>query len=174
MNILHTRLKPSLPWTYAYVCFIVFINWTVYGLRDWNVLGAIVPPALFAAGAVFVLRDYAQREIGQRVLLATLIAALGSYFVAGGWIALASAVAFFISETTDQIVFTFTRRPLRDRILISSAISVPIDSVVFLHLIDRLTPGALAVGVLVKMVASVAVWGWLLFRDNRSSLTPAE
>jgi hypothetical protein len=171
---LESRLKLYMPWTNAYVCFIIFINWTVYGIRDWNVLGAIVPPALFAAGAVFVLRDFAQREIGQRVLFATLIAAAGSYFVAGGWIAFASAVAFVISETTDQIVFTITRRPLRDRILVSSAISVPIDSVVFLYLIDRLTPGALVVGVLAKMVASVAVWAWLLARDNRNSFTPAE
>ncbi|TXN78993.1 VUT family protein [Methylobacterium sp. WL8] len=122
---------------------------------------------MFAAGAVFVFRDFAQREIGQLVLGATLLAAAGSYFVAGGWIAFASAVAFVISETTDQIVFTITRRPLRDRILVSSAISVPIDSVVFLYLIDRLTPSALVVGVLAKMAASVAVWVWLLLRDNR-------
>ena len=101
-------------WTSSYVCFIVFINWTVYGIPDWNVFGAMVPPALFAAGAVFVFRDFAQREIGQLVLGATLLAAAGSYFVAGGWIAFASAVAFVISETTDQIVFTITQRSLRD------------------------------------------------------------
>lgn len=157
----------SIKWTVIYVAFIVFINWTVYGISDWNIFGAVVPPALFAAGAVFVLRDFAQREIGQSVLVATLVAAVASYFVAGGWIALASVLAFVISETADQIVFTVTRRSLRDRILISSVISVPIDSLVFLYLIDRLTPGALLIGVLAKMAASVAVWLWLLVRDNR-------
>lgn len=154
-------------WTTAYVGFILFINWTVYGVADWQIFGAQVPPALFAAGAVFVLRDFAQREIGQWVLAATLLAALGSYFVADGWIALASAVAFLISESLDQIVFTVLRRPLKDRILVSSAISVPIDTLVFLYLIDRLSPGALLVGFMTKMAASVAVWLWLLCRDKR-------
>lgn len=155
-------------WTVAYVTFIIFINWTVYGIPDWDIFGAKVPPALFAAGAVFVLRDFAQREIGQKVLIATLVAAAGSYFVAGGWIAFASAVAFVISESIDQLVFTVLKKPLKDRILISSAISVPIDSLVFLYLIDRLTPGALLVGFIAKMAASIAVWLWLHARNNRN------
>lgn len=156
----------TVRWSSAYVCFILSINWTVYGVADWHVFGAQIPPALFAAGAVFVLRDFAQREIGQKVLGATLLAAVGSYFVAGGWIALASATAFVISETVDQVVFTVLRKPLKDRILVSSAISVPIDSLVFLYLIDRLTPEALFVGFAAKMAASVAVWMWLLTRDD--------
>lgn len=168
MVVSHETLHPgTIRWTFAYVAFILFINWTVYGVPDLHIIGVQIPPALFAAGAVFVLRDFAQREIGQGVLVATFLAAVGSYFVAGGWIALASATAFVISETTDQVVFTLLRKPLKDRILVSSAIAVPIDSLVFLYLIDRLTPGALVVGVVAKMAASVAVWAWLLVRDIR-------
>ncbi|WP_456684416.1 VUT family protein [Bradyrhizobium sp. P5_C11_2] len=157
--------SPIGPWTPFYVLFILFINWTVYGIGDWDVLGAKIPPALFAAGVVFVLRDFSQQEIGQRVLVATLLAAAGSYFVAGGWIALASAIAFVISETVDQIVFTILRKPLKDRILISSACSVPIDSFVFLQLIERFTLGAFLIACIIKMVASLAIWLWLRHRD---------
>lgn len=159
---------PSLigPWTFAYVLFIVFINWTVYGLPDWNILGAQVPPALFAAGVVFVLRDFSQQEIGRRVFGYTLLAAAGSYFVAGEWIAFASAIAFVVSETTDQIVFTVLRKPLKDRILISSACSVPLDSIVFLWLIDRFTLGGFIIACIIKMAASFAIWLWLRHRDG--------
>jgi queuosine precursor transporter len=54
------------------------------------------------------------------------------------FIAVASVSAFLVSETADWIVYTVTKRPLRDRILASSAVSSPLDSVVFLGLIGFL------------------------------------
>lgn len=162
----------SYKWTISYVATIVFINWTVNGIPNINVLGAIVPPALFVAGLVFVLRDFSQRGIGQKVIVPTMLAAVLSYFIAGGWIALASALAFFISEAIDQIVFTVLRRPLKDRILVSSAISVPVDSLVFLYMIDLLSPAAFVVAFIAKMTASIIVWLWLNRRDGKR-LVPA-
>ena len=51
------------------------------------------PPMSLAVGLVFVLRDFAQREIGHRVILLMLAGAVLSYFMASPAIALASCAA---------------------------------------------------------------------------------
>jgi queuosine precursor transporter len=84
-------------------------------------------------GIVFVLRDYAQREIGHKVLLATLLAGLPVWYFAGPGLAIASMVAFALSELTDWAVYSFTKRPLQNRILLSSLIAVPVDTLAFQH-----------------------------------------
>ena len=45
---------------------------------------------------------------------------------------MASAAAFAVGELGDWAVYTFTRRPFSQRILISSLIGAPLDSIVFL------------------------------------------
>ena len=86
-----------------------------------------------------------------------------SYLMADPYVALASLVAFLISELVDWYVYTFTGRPLSQRILLSSAISTPIDSAVFLEMIGHFSFVGFAMMTAAKMLAAGAIW-WRLSR----------
>ncbi len=166
MNIIHGR--NGWVWRYRatllYVALIVAVNWgfTVVPLVQIPG-GEMWPPLSLVVGFIFVLRDFAQREIGHRVLLAMLVGAGLSYIMASPVVAVASAAAFLLSELADWAVFTITRRPLSQRILISSAIGTPVDSAVFLYLIGHFTITGVVVMTLSKMIGSAIVW-WMLRR----------
>ena len=160
-------------WTATYILAIVLVN----------KLFVVVPPlatplgdlylASVLVGIVFVLRDYAQREAGHKILIATAIAGLITWWMTNAGLALASVTAFAISETTDWAVFSFTRRPLQSRILISSLLSVPVDTLAFLHLSGYLTPATFAMEVASKAVGVFMVWTLLRWREQ-TKLQPAQ
>jgi uncharacterized PurR-regulated membrane protein YhhQ (DUF165 family) len=159
-------------WTATYILSIVLVNW----------LFVVVPPlptpvgelnlATLVVGAVFVLRDYAQREVGHKVLAATFTAGVITWFMTSPALAVASLTAFFISEMADWAVFSFTRRPLQNRILISSLISIPLDSLAFLYLAGFLSAPSFTVETLSKAVGVFVVWLMLRARvkDTPASL----
>lgn len=120
-------------------------------------LGPIPSMALFV-GFVFVLRDYAQREHGNKVLLAMLAGCVISAFFADGMVVVASVAAFAISELADYAVYTFTKRPFHKRVLISSAVSVPIDSVIFLTLIGVPNIASMTAMSISKLMAAVVIY----------------
>ena len=121
-------------WTIAYILSIVLVNWLFVVVAPLATPFGDLYLATLVVGAVFVLRDYAQREVGHKILLATLAAGVITWFMTTPALAVASITAFAISEMADWAVFSFTRRPLQKRILISSLISVPLDSLAFLYL----------------------------------------
>lgn len=135
-------------WTAVYVASIVGVN----------LLFGVVPfIGSFVVGGIFILRDFAQREIGHRVLLAS-VAGIGiSYAMAGPGVALASAAAFGASEACDWAVFTLTKRPFRERVIASSLVSVPVDSAVFLLALGAFGWAPLAVQIASKLVALAVV-----------------
>ena len=102
--------------TAIYIFLIVTVNYgfTVVPLipTPW---GEMFPPMSFAVGLIFVARDFAQREIGHRVLLAMLAAGALSYFMASPYVAIASVTAFAISELADYAIYTWTRKPFAQR-----------------------------------------------------------
>ena len=151
-------------YTIVYVALIVAVN---YGFTVVPLVplpgGEMWPPISLVVGFVFVARDYAQREIGHRVIIAMLAAGVISYFMASPFIAVASVAAFLISEFADWAVYTFTGRTFARRVLLSSAVGTPIDSAVFLSLIDQFS----GIGVLAmtasKMLGALLVW-WMIRR----------
>lgn len=110
------------------------------------------------AGAVFVARDYAQRAIGHHVLWLMVLATGLSYFMADPFVAIASAAAFAVSELADYLVYSVTKKPFYQRILLSSAVSVPVDTAVFLGILGLLSPFGLVVMIASKMIAAGVVW----------------
>ncbi len=78
-------------------------------------------------------------------------------------VALASAVAFAVSELADWAVYTFTGRPLSERILYSSIIGTPIDSVVFLSMVGFFSVAGAAAMTASKLLGALIVW-WLIRR----------
>tara|TARA_R110000772_G_scaffold250699_1_gene365428 strand:- start:648 stop:1103 length:456 start_codon:yes stop_codon:yes gene_type:complete len=146
---------------FLYIVSIVVINYGFSALTPWFVFGAALPPMTFLVGAVFILRDYSQKEIGHYVWLPMLIGIILSYIMADPFIAIASALAFVISEAVDWAVYTKTKRSMRDRILLSSAMSVPVDSFVFLTVAGFFGWTAFFVMVVSKMIAAILVWLYL-------------
>lgn len=142
-----------------YIAGIVACNmaFDILPLVQLGELGAW-PPASLIVGLGFVLRDYAQREVGHKVIFAMLIGAGLSYFMASPFVAFASLAAFLASEIIDWGVFTFSGRPFAQRILLSSAISTPVDSAVFLWLIGHFSLTAVALMTASKMIGAAIVW----------------
>lgn len=153
-----------LKFTALYIALIVAVNYafTVVPLIELPD-GTMWPPVALLVGFVFVLRDFAQREIGHYVLLAMLIGVGISYLMADPYVATASAAAFLVSELVDWAVYTFTKRPFSQRVLFSSALGAPIDSIVFLTGIGILSTAGVLAMTLSKLVGALVVW-WLIRR----------
>ncbi len=158
-------------WVALYVVSIVLVNWLFTAVAPWSTVLGDLYFANVVVGFVFVLRDYAQREIGHKILLATLLAGVVTYFMVDPMIAVASISAFILSEMADWAIFSFTRRPLQSRILISSLVAVPLDTFAFQHLAGYLTPAAFATEVASKALGVAIVWYLLKLREDNTPAT---
>ena len=98
--------------------------------------GLMAPSGVLMVGLALVLRDLVQRRLGKLwAVIAILIGAVISYWLAPPALVIASTVAFLLSELADFAVYT----PLQERrlvlaVLASSFVGLVIDSVVFLYL----------------------------------------
>jgi len=117
-------------------------------------------------GFVFVARDFAQREVGHKVLLAMLVGVAISYYMANPFVATASAVAFLFSELVDWAVYTHTKRPLSQRVLLSSLLGAPVDSAIFLGLLSLLSPVGVAAMTASKVIGAFIIWWMIRRREN--------
>ena len=144
-------------YTIAYIISILSVNYGFSLVPPIPLLGEMWPPMSLAVGLIFVLRDFAQREIGHRVIAAMLVGAGLSYIMADPYVALASLVAFAVSETADWAVYTYTKKPLKQRILLSSLIGTPLDSAIFLAMIGYFSIAGVLLMVASKMVAALLV-----------------
>lgn len=127
-----------------FVALAVFANWLASKYVVHVPFTTYVAPAgVFCIGAALVLRDWIQQLAGLRWTLALVVIGGGSSYLIGdvaGWtslqkIALASLVAFIVSETVEAAVFS----PLRNRnltagVLASGMVGNALDSWLFLTL----------------------------------------
>lgn len=153
-------------WISAYVAAIVFVNWAFSALPMLEVAGEHLPSGAFLVGFIFVVRDFAQKEVGHKVIAAMLLSGAISYFMADPYVAVASVVAFLISEFIDWAVYSFTKMPFAKRVLLSSAAGTPIDSAIFLVIAGFYSTGGLVIMTIAKMVGALAVW-WIVSRREK-------
>lgn len=135
-------VRPALLLGAGYLGLAIAANWlaAAYTVRV-PFTDLLAPAGVFAIGGILVLRDWLQQ-------LAGLLPTMGLVYVAGlvswgvaeaaGWtslqqIAIASVVAFTVSETVEAVVFT----PLRNRsltvgVLASGIVGTALDSWLFL------------------------------------------
>lgn len=156
-------------WVAVYIAVIVLVNWLFVAVTPWPTALGDLYLANIVVGFVFVLRDYAQRQIGHYILLATLLAGAITWLMVDPALALASIAAFFISEMADWAIYSFTRRPLQQRILVSSLVSVPLDTFAFQYLANYLTPAAFSTEVASKALGVLIVWYLLKLRSERAA-----
>jgi len=156
------------PFTALYVALMPLINWAFAGIdtipipADFG--GGEWHPFTIVTGLVLVVRDFAQREIKHWIFGAMIVGLALSTLTAWPVIVVASGVAFLISETADWAVYTFSKRPLSQRILISSAISAPIDQVLFIWLASQVVDGIFAWGTIVTGIISKLVGAYVVSR----------
>lgn len=120
--------------------------------------GEMFAPMSLLVGFIFVFRDLAQRQLGHKVLGLMALGLIASYFMADPFVAVASAVAFAISELIDWVIYTAMKQPLKNRILYSSAISTPLDSAVFMLMLGFFSWYGFVVMVASKMIGAFIVW----------------
>ena len=156
--------------TIGYILSVVLINVGFVYVPLIPFYDTMYPPMSIIVGIIFILRDYAQREIGHKVIGAMIIGAILSYVMANPFIAVASFVAFMISELTDWGVYTFTGKPLHERVLISSLASTPVDSAVFLLMIGQFSMLACITMFASKMLAALAIYFYLRNKDEQLSV----
>lgn len=152
---LYVGLMPLINWAFAGIPTIPLPE--MLGGGDWH-------PFTIVTGLVLVARDFAQREIKHWIFGAMIIGLGLSTLTAWPVIVVASGVAFLISETADWAVYTFTKRPLSQRIMISSLIGAPLDQVVFLWLASQAVDGLFAWGSIVTGIVSKLVGAWIVSR----------
>lgn len=158
--------------TISYIILIVLINSIFVYAPYITIHGSLISSGDLVVGAVYILRDFVQREIKHYVIVAMLLGCFCSYALAEKEIAVASLSAFFIGEFIDWIIYTFTQKPLSQRLLWSSSVSAPIDSAIFLYLTNMLNPEGLLALTLGKFLGILAIWfSWRL--RSKPQLNPA-
>jgi uncharacterized PurR-regulated membrane protein YhhQ (DUF165 family) len=157
--------------TISYIILIVMINNIFVYAPYIMVRGSLISSGDFVVGAVYILRDFVQREIKHYVILAMLLGCFCSYALAEKQIAVASLCAFFVGELIDWGIYTFTKKPLSERLLWSSGVSAPVDSAIFLYLTNMLNPEGLIALILGKFIGIFAVWiSWRLRTKPQAGL----
>ena len=141
-----------------YVLTVVLINYGFHVVQPIQTPIGAISIMSFVAGLVFITRDYAQREIGNKVIYLIIIASVISYFMSSPFVAVASFTAFFISEAIDYLIYTKTKKQMADRILFSSAVSTPVDSIIFLTIIGHFSISSVVIMTASKMVSAVIVY----------------
>lgn len=150
----------------AYVAAIVAANVITkhFGLIPVG-FGMVATAGTYAAAFVLISRNVAQDRIGRpRVLALMALGALLSWWLASPALALASAVAFALSETSDMAVYTPLRKRGRGRaVAVASTIGALVDTIAFLAVagfpIWRALPGQLFVKVGMALVAALILRG---------------
>jgi len=144
--------------TVLYILLIIIINSVYSWFPFMTIAGAPFSSGDMLVGAIYIFRDFAQREIKHYVILAMLFGALISYLFADKSMAIASVCAFSVAETIDWAIFTFTGKPLSQRLLWSSSLSAPVDSIIFLAIYGPLNLAGVLVLCASKTLGVLLVW----------------
>ncbi|WP_248803663.1 preQ0 transporter [Pseudomonas sp. MWU13-2100] len=145
----------------AYIASVVLINFAFSAAPHLDIIWSAW------GGLVLILRDMVQTRFGHGAIVAMIAALLLSYFTSEP----AIATAFAISECIDWLVFSITKRPLHDRLWISSALSIPLDTFIFFGLIGALTPGVILTALGSKFAGVTCVWLAMVWRMRKAALS---
>lgn len=131
---------------------------TEYGLIGVG-FGLVATAGTYLAGLTFVLRDSVQDGFGRWVTFLLIGVGAGlSFIVADPFIALASGVAFLVSETADLAIYT----PLRERgyvraAVASNVVGAVVDTFLFLWIAGFPVVGDAVAGQMVGKLTVTAV-----------------
>jgi hypothetical protein len=144
--------------TLAYIACIVLINTLFARIPLIPMYHAEFSPMDWACGVLYILRDFAQQEIQHGVGYAMLVGGAMSYYFAAPNIAVASISAFLVAESIDWLLYTMTKRPFSQRLLLSAGVSAPVDSLVFLIIAQRFNWLEMTLVTLFKWLGVIGLW----------------
>ena len=127
--------------------------------------GLVTTAGTYAAAWVILSRNFAQDAIGRlSVIGLMLIGAALSWWLASPALALASLVAFALSESADMVIYTPLRKRGRSRaVALASTVGAVVDTFVFLSIagfpIAQAAPGQLVVKVGMALLAALILRG---------------
>ena len=167
-------------WLALYIGTIFAANWAIstFGLVPVG-FGLLAPAGVYFAGLAFTFRDLTQDTLGRRAVIGAVLAGALLSLVFGGALAIASGIAFLVSELADFAVYT----PLRQRrwllaVGLSNMVGLVVDSALFLWLafgsLDFLA-GQIVGKTTMTALAVLALWGWraILARNTHAKLARA-
>ena len=153
----------------GFLATIPFANWWLeyYGFWDAPLLGPL-PSGLWVVAFSFILRDLAQITLGRKWAWCAIAIGTGlSWWLASPTLALASGLAFAVSESTDAAIFT----PLADRgrfligVIVSGYAAGFVDSALFLRVAFGSWSGWWQLGVAKAVVVLIATpFAWVVRR----------
>jgi len=156
----------------AYIATIFLANWaiTTFGLVPVG-FGLLAPAGVYFAGLAFTFRDLTQESLGRRWTYAAILIGAALSGLLSGPLALASGVAFLVSETADLLVYTpLRRRHWLGAVATSNVVGLWIDSALFLLLafgsLDFLI-GQVVGKLETTILAVIVLWGWRAVSKRR-------
>lgn len=152
-----------MPYLILFIATIFCANWAIqaYGLVPVGP-GLIAPAGVYFAGLAFTFRDLAQERVGRRWIVAAIVAGAVISGLVSTKFALASGLAFLVSELLDFAVYS----PLRKRnwigaVVASNVVGLVADSIVFLLLAFgslQYLPGQIVGKAWMTLLAVAVLW----------------
>lgn len=152
-------MKARIAASLGFLACIVGANYAVsrFGMVPVG-FGLVATAGTYLAGATFVLRDTIQDKGGRRLVVALIVAGAGLSAILSPQLAVASGVAFLLSELADLAVYTPLRRRGYVRAAVASnLVGTVVDSLVFLSLAGFPVAAALPGQVIGKTWITLAV-----------------
>jgi len=149
-----------------FVATVFVANWSVttFGLVPVG-FGLVAPAGVYFAGLGFTLRDLLHDVGGRRWVIGAIVvgALLSAGISGGGRVAVASGVAFLLSEAADLLIY----QPLRRRgwlraVAASNVVGLVVDSVLFLSIAFgslSFAKGQIVGKAWMTLVAVMILWG---------------
>lgn len=130
--------------------------------------GLMAPSGVLMIGAALALRDAVHEVAGRHAVLACIVVGAGlSLTFSPSALAVASALAFLLSETADWLVYSrFRAKGMALAVMASGVVGAVLDSLLFSYLafgIVKWAPGL----ILAKLYASMIFAGWLAIRARK-------
>lgn len=158
----------------GYIGTIFAANWAIQRFGPVPVgFGLLAPAGVYFAGLAFTFRDIVQDTLGRiPVLVAIVIGAGVSFTLGSGRIAVASGIAFLLSEGFDFVVYT----PIKERgrwllaVGLSNTVGLVLDSVLFLWFAFGslgFLPGQIVGKAWMTLLAVVLLLPWRLWSARR-------
>ncbi len=147
----------------GYIATIFLANWAIVTFGPVPVgFGLVAPAGVYFAGLAFTLRDLVQDRLGRVAVVVAILVGAALSAVLSPEFALASGVAFLVSELLDFAVYT----PLRQRnwivaIALSNTVGLLADSALFLWLAFgdlAFLPGQIVGKAWMTLLAAACLW----------------
>lgn len=152
--------------TLAYTAAALFLGCIVaanYVTTEYGMVpvgfGLVATAGTYFAGLTFVLRDSLQDLAGKWVVVGLIVVGAGlSFLVSAPFIALASGVAFLVSEIADLLIYTPLRRRGYVRAAVASnVVGAFVDTVLFLWIAGFPIADAIAGQMVGKLAITLVV-----------------